>query len=206
MPCAVRVMVARYLAAGARSAAPALPGWLAWATSVSGTRGVGARATNVRRGFMPTPPVSATPTNAETDDESRSPAGYVGSRWRRRRGSTTEPWRSVRLAAMTDLLSRASSRPSTTAPQTGRPLALGALLAGLGSPAVALSLLWFVGLVGWYADDGGSHGTTRSVLRVGADAWLLAHGSPLTLNHLVVTASPLGLTLLCGYLTYRLGR
>jgi hypothetical protein len=107
---------------------------------------------------------------------------------------------------MTDLLSRASSRPSTAAPQTGRPLALGAVLAGLGAPAVALSLLWFVGLVGWYADDGGSHGTTRSVLRVGADAWLLAHGSPLTLHHVVVTASPLGLTLLCGYLTYRLAR
>ena len=107
---------------------------------------------------------------------------------------------------MTDLLSRASSRPSTAAPQTGRPLALGAVLAGVGAPAVALSLLWFVGLVGWYADDGGSHGTTRSVLRVGADAWLLAHGSPLTLHHVVVTASPLGLTLLCGYLTYRLAR
>ncbi len=110
---------------------------------------------------------------------------------------------------MTDLLSRPSTRTAssgTTASEEGRPLALGAVLAGVGAPAVALSLLWFVGLVGWYADDGGSHGTTTSVLRVGADAWLLAHGSPLTLNHLVVTASPLGLTLLCGYLTYGLAR
>ena len=105
---------------------------------------------------------------------------------------------------MTDLLSPLKSRPAAAPQQAGRPLALGALLAGLGGPAVALALLWFVGLVGWYADDGGTHGTTTSVLRVGADAWLLAHGSPLTLRDAVVTASPLGLTLLCGYLTYRL--
>ena len=107
---------------------------------------------------------------------------------------------------MTDLLSRVSSRPEAASQESRRPLALGALLVGLGAPAVALSLLWFVGLVGWYADDGGSHGTTRSVLRVGADAWLLAHGSSLTVRLAVVTASPLGLTLLCGFLTYRLAR
>ena len=106
---------------------------------------------------------------------------------------------------MTDLLRPASTRAASPAP-VGRPLALGALVAGLGAPAVALSLLWFAGLIGWYADDGGSNGTTTSVLRVGADAWLLAHGSPLKLRDAVVTASPLGLTLLCGYLTYRLAR
>jgi hypothetical protein len=107
---------------------------------------------------------------------------------------------------MTDLLSPASSRAAAGPRQAARPLALGALVAGVGAPAVALSLLWFVGLVGWYADEGGSNGTTTSVLRVAADAWLLAHGSPLTLRDAVVTASPLGLTLLCGYLTYRLAR
>ncbi|WP_201524079.1 DUF6350 family protein, partial [Klebsiella pneumoniae] len=107
---------------------------------------------------------------------------------------------------MTDLLSPLTSHSAEGSPQAGRPLAVGALLAGVGAPAVALSLLWFVGLIGWYADDGGSHGTTTSVLRVGADAWLLAHGSPLALRDAVVTASPLGLTVLCGYLTYRLAR
>ncbi len=107
---------------------------------------------------------------------------------------------------MTDLLNPVSSRASATAASPRRPLALAALLAGVGAPAVALSLLWFLGLVGWYADDGGSHGTTLTVLRVAADGWLLAHGSPLGVQHAVVTASPLGLTLLCGYLTYRLGR
>lgn len=107
---------------------------------------------------------------------------------------------------MTDLLTPVAGRDRTAEPPPGRPLALGALFAGLGAPAVALSLLWFVGLVGWYADDGGSHGTTLSVLRVAADGWLLAHGSPLSVHRAVITASPLGLTALCAFLTYRLGR
>ena len=108
---------------------------------------------------------------------------------------------------MTDLLTPVSRRTGTpAAPPARRPLALGALIAGIGAPAVALSLLWFVGLVGWYADDGGSHGTTLSVLRVAADAWLLAQGSSLSIHHAVVTASPLGLTLFCGFVTYRLAR
>ena len=105
---------------------------------------------------------------------------------------------------MTDLLTPVSRRLSAADQPAGRPLALGAVIAGLGAPAVALSLLWFVGLIGWYADQGGSNGTTLSVLRVAADGWLLAHGSPLQLRQVEVTASPLGVTLLCGYLTYRL--
>ncbi len=67
-----------------------------------------------------------------------------------------------------------------------------------------------VGLVGWFATNGGSTGTTRSVLRVGADAWLLAHGAHLdvTTSHgpATVSASPLGLTLLCLFLVYRFAR
>lgn len=111
---------------------------------------------------------------------------------------------------MTDLLTPVSSRltgRSGDGPSAeGRPLALSAVLVGLGGPAVALSLLWFVGLIGWYADDGGSHGTTTSALRVGADAWLLAHGSPLAVHQAAITASPLGVTLLCAWITYRLAR
>ena len=67
-----------------------------------------------------------------------------------------------------------------------------------------------LGLVGWFASEAGSFGDTRDAIRVGADGWLLAHGAHL---HLVtggisttVTAVPLGLTLLCAYLAYRLGR
>src|SRR5699024_10595701 len=81
-----------------------------------------------------------------------------------------------------------------------------AAVAGVLAPGAVLLLLWVVGLIGWFAADGGSHGTTRSVLRVAADAWLLAHGASLTLDDAVVTASPLGLTLVCLYAAYRSGR
>lgn len=120
---------------------------------------------------------------------------------------------------MTDLLSprarRASAAPAarTRKPSDGpaddgahRPLAIAALVAGAASPLTALLALWAVGLVGWFASDGGSHGSTRSVLRVAADSWLLAHGTPLVLRDVTITASPLGLTLACAYLTYRFGR
>jgi hypothetical protein len=110
---------------------------------------------------------------------------------------------------MTDLLRPArTERPSEGAREAPaadlpKPLAYGAAVVGVGSPAAALFVLWAVGLVGWFASDGGSHGTTRSVLRVSADAWLLAHGDHLSVGPAVVTASPLGLTLACAYLTYR---
>jgi hypothetical protein len=112
---------------------------------------------------------------------------------------------------MTDLLSLTSSRRAarTAGREEGaerRPLAIGAALAGAAAPATALLLLWAIGLVGWFAADGGSHGTTRTVLRIASDGWLVAHGASLTTDSAVVTASPLGLTLVCGYLTYRFGR
>ena len=95
-------------------------------------------------------------------------------------------------------------------PDGGEPVhrspAFRAAVAGVAAPGAVLLLLWVVGLVGWFAADGGSHGTTRSVLRVAADGWLLAHGASLTLDDAVVTASPLGLTLLCLYAAHRAGR
>ncbi len=121
----------------------------------------------------------------------------------------------VRLVAMTDLLTpRPSRAPRRAAVPAGtgeggsrrRPLAVTAILAGAAAPAAVLMALWAVGLAGWYAADGGSHGTTRSVLRVAADGWLLAHGASLTLRDVTVTASPVGLTLLCAWVAYLLGR
>jgi hypothetical protein len=108
---------------------------------------------------------------------------------------------------MTDLLSPVLRRalPDGGEPVHRSPSVLAAA-AGLAAPGAVLLLLWVVGLVGWFAADGGSHGTTRSVLRVAADAWLLAHGASLTLDDAVVTASPLGLTLLCLYAAHRSGR
>ncbi len=107
---------------------------------------------------------------------------------------------------MTDLLSPVLRRalPDGAEPVHRSPAVLAAV-AGAAAPGAVLLLLWAAGLVGWFAADGGSHGTTRSVLRVAADAWLLAHGASLTLDQAVVTASPLGLTLLCLYAAHRLG-
>src|SRR5690349_7365016 len=90
---------------------------------------------------------------------------------------------------------RSGDRSAEKAADLPKPLAYGAAVVGVGAPAAALFVLWVVGLVGWFASDGGSHGTTKSVLRVAADGWLLAHGAHLTVGPAVVTASPLGLTL-----------
>lgn len=112
---------------------------------------------------------------------------------------------------MTDLLpprpsSRTRRQVTAAAAERRRPLSIGAALAGLAAPATALLLLWSIGLVGWFAADGGAYGTTRSVLRVAADGWLLAHGAHLDVGRFVVTASPLGLTVACALLTFRYGR
>lgn len=61
-----------------------------------------------------------------------------------------------------------------------------------------------IGLAGWFASEAGSHGDTMDALRVGADGWLLAHGAQLQLEAATITLVPLGLTLFCAYLTYRL--
>lgn len=120
---------------------------------------------------------------------------------------------------MTDLLSRATSAPSQAAtdpcgtlsqgadPRSARrSLSTRAALAGLAAVLGGLALCWLVALAGWYSSDGGSHGTTRSALRVGADAWLLAHDSHLTTRDATVSAAPLGLTLLLAWLAHRAGR
>jgi len=100
---------------------------------------------------------------------------------------------------------RPSSRSSTgDGPQ--RPLAVSAAVAGAVAAASVLVAAMAVALAGWFASDAASHGDTRDALRVGADAWLLAHGSRLDLVSAGITMAPLGLTLLCAYVTFRLGR
>lgn len=109
---------------------------------------------------------------------------------------------------MTDLLTPATRTTSSATTKGGvqRPLALGAAAAGLISAGSVLTAAMAVGLVAWFASDAGAHGDTRDALRVGADGWLLAHGSGLDLAVASVTMVPLGLTALCGYVAYRLGR
>ena len=109
---------------------------------------------------------------------------------------------------MTDLL-RPSTQAAVGRPAPGsrtRPLAVAAAGAGLLAPGVLLGLAWVVGLVGWFASDGGTHGTPRAVLRLGADAWLLAHGAHIETYDVTLSAAPLGLTLLAAFVTFRAAR
>jgi len=89
---------------------------------------------------------------------------------------------------------------------TRRPLAIAGAIAGAASAGIALLGCMAIALAGWFAADAGAHGDTRDALRVGADAWLLAHGSPLRMEVATISVVPLGLTLLCAYLTFRLGQ
>ena len=87
-----------------------------------------------------------------------------------------------------------------------RPLVLRALLAGLVSSLGVLAGCAGIALAGWYASEAGAFGTTRDALRVGADAWLLAHGASLRLGDTVVGLTPWGLTLVCLLVTFRTAR
>lgn len=110
---------------------------------------------------------------------------------------------------MTDLLTASSRRtasPGAAAEHVRRPLWLGAAIGGTLAALGVLAGCMGLGLVGWFASDAGAHGDTRDAIRVGADAWLLAHGAPLHLAAATISLVPLGLTLLCGYVTFRLGR
>ncbi|MGZ8737383.1 MAG: cell division protein PerM [Nocardioides sp.] len=110
---------------------------------------------------------------------------------------------------MTDLLTAASNRiasPRGADPATRRPLWLSAGFAGLVASGAVLVGLMALGLVGWFASDAGAHGDTRDALRVGADAWLLGHGAHLRLDGATITVVPLGLSIFCVYVAFRLGR
>ena len=58
-----------------------------------------------------------------------------------------------------------------------RPLVLLATLAGAVAAAGTLVVCLAFGVAGWFLTDAGAHGTPRDGLRVGALAWLMAHGS-----------------------------
>ena len=108
---------------------------------------------------------------------------------------------------MTDLLDPPFLRPPAPADDGGhRPLVLTALLGGVAAAGTVLALCMAVALAGWFASDAGAYGDTRDALRVGADAWLLAHGAGLALGEATVTVLPLGLTALSALACFRLGR
>lgn len=99
---------------------------------------------------------------------------------------------------MTELVTRPRARTVPAPPERARPpLWWRAAAAGLAASLGVLALCMAVGLAGWFASDAGAHGDTRDAIRVGADAWLLAHGAGLQVAGVAVTAVPLGLSALC---------
>lgn len=108
---------------------------------------------------------------------------------------------------MTDLLSRPRAGSAAATPERPRPpLWWRAAAAGLAASLGVLAVCMAIGLAAWFASDAGAHGDTRDAIRVGADAWLLAHGAGLQLSGVTVTAVPLGLTALAVLAAARAGR
>ena len=105
---------------------------------------------------------------------------------------------------MVDLLSRTASRPSPdgadVAPAPGW---LTGAVAGLAMAAAGVVAAMGLAVVGWLVGTGGS---MTDALRVGADAWLLGHGSGLRVDAGTIEVIPLGLTLAVGWLCLRAGR
>ena len=80
-----------------------------------------------------------------------------------------------------------------------------ATLGGVAAAATLLIVCLALGVTGWFLADAGSHGQPRDALRVGALAWLMAHGSGVVVAGVTVTAVPLMLSLVSGWLVWRIG-
>ena len=105
--------------------------------------------------------------------------------------------RAARMGGMTSLLS-GPTRPARTAPEPPtdvahrRPLVLLALLGGVAAAAGPLVVCLGVGVAGWFLSDAGAHGAPRDGLRAGAYAWLMGHGSGLTVAGVTHLGDPAG--------------
>jgi Family of unknown function (DUF6350) len=109
---------------------------------------------------------------------------------------------------MTSLLpprapARSSARPGDARHE--RPLALVAALGGVAAALAPLLVLAAVGIIGWFAADAGAHGTPRAGMRMGALAWLMGHGSGVTVQGAPVGVVPLGVTAMSAWAMWRLG-
>lgn len=85
-----------------------------------------------------------------------------------------------------------------------RPLSPIALLGGGAAAGATLVVCLAVGVLGWFVSDAGTHGEPRDGLRVAALGWLSAHGSGVSVAGVPVTAVPLGLSVLCAWVVWRL--
>jgi hypothetical protein len=103
---------------------------------------------------------------------------------------------------MTSLLN--PPRTDATDAASRRPLAMVTSLGGATAAGSTLLVCLAVGVVGWFASDAGAHGTPRDGLRTGALAWLMGHGSGISIHGVGVTVMPWGITLICAWVTWRL--
>jgi hypothetical protein len=110
---------------------------------------------------------------------------------------------------MTSLLpgptrSLGTSRTEVVDARHRRPLVLLAVLGGVVAAAGPLLVCLAVGVAGWFLSDAGSHGAPREGLRAGAYAWLMGHGSGLSVAGVTISAIPLGITLICAWSVWRI--
>jgi Family of unknown function (DUF6350) len=103
---------------------------------------------------------------------------------------------------MVDLLNR-TGPPSAVEDRAPVPVWLAGMAAGVMLAAAGVLAAMGLAVVGWMSGDGGSIG---GALRVGADAWLLGHGSRLQLAEGTIGIVPLGVTAVVGWLSLRGGR
>lgn len=89
---------------------------------------------------------------------------------------------------------------------TRRPLVLVATLGGVVAAASTLLVCLAAGVVGWFLTDGGAHGEPRDGLRTGALAWLMGHGSSVRVDGVLVDVLPLGVTVVCAWVLWRIGQ
>lgn len=104
---------------------------------------------------------------------------------------------------MTSLLIDRRDRAAASGPQ--RPLVLIATLGGAAAALAPLLVCVAIGIIGWFASDAGAHGAPRDGMQMGAVAWLMAHGSGITVQGVAVSVIPLGLTAICGWSMWRVG-
>ena len=103
------------------------------------------------------------------------------------------------------LLSGGDGAASSGAPG-GRPLTVSAAFAALGAAGTTLVTCMGVAVIGWFLADAGAHGETTDALRVGADVWLVGHGSGISISGVPLGIVPLTLTALLAGALYRSGR
>ncbi|GAA1539283.1 DUF6350 family protein [Nocardioides humi] len=88
---------------------------------------------------------------------------------------------------------------------TTRPLVPTATIGGVIAAGAPLLVCMAIAVVGWFLTDAGGEGAPSGALRVGAHGWLMAHGSTVVVEGVRITAIPLGLTLLCAWVVWRVG-